>query len=170
MLFAHDSGRFKRKLIKFVRTGHHRVCIPPAQWIEDCHTNAVPCYGTLLTEHGVRHCLSMLVVPHTRAVSFKLTWYMYVLLIDQGGALENAALLDNAVDVAEKLAAMLEYYGFDGWLVNIEAPLPGGLGDVTRLCGFLGKLREACRARCAMCVSWHRARTRLQLAPCTPVD
>ena len=70
----------------------------------------------------------------------------------QGGALENAALLDNSVEVAEKLAAMLEYYGFDGWLVNIEAPLPGGLADVARLCGFLGKLREACRARCAMYV------------------
>lgn len=73
-------------------------------------------------------------------------------LAGQGGALENAALLDNAVAVAEKLAGMLEYYGFDGWLVNIEAPLPGGLVDVTRLCGFLGKLREACRKRCAMCV------------------
>eukprot|EP01043_Picozoa_sp_COSAG02_P113344 COSAG02_NODE_49585_length_326_cov_0.502203_2_plen_34_part_01 len=31
-----------------------------------------------------------------------------------------------ALAVAEKLAGMLEYYGFDGWLVNIEAPLPGG--------------------------------------------
>jgi hypothetical protein len=83
----------------------------------------------------------------------------------QGGASENSALLNNAVGVAEQLAAMLDHYGFDGWLVNIEAPLPGGLADHTRLCGFLGKLREACRARCAMCVAFlahqlaQRART-----------
>ena len=79
----------------------------------------VPCYGTLLTEHG-------------------------------GGAAENASLLDNSVAVAEKLAGMLEHYAFDGWLVNIEAPLPGGVADHGRLVGFLGKLRLACRSRCAM--------------------
>ena len=45
---------------------------------------------------------------------------------------------------------MLEHYAFDGWLVNIEAPLPGGVADHARLVGFLGKLRDACRSRCAM--------------------
>ena len=32
--------------------GHHRVCVPPAAWIESCHEHSTPIYGTLLTEHG----------------------------------------------------------------------------------------------------------------------
>ena len=79
--------------------------------------------GTLLTEHGVRHCLSMLVVP---APSY-LTLAWFASLMDQGGALENAALLDNGVAVARSLLRCWSITA-DGWLVNIEAPLPGGLG------------------------------------------
>ena len=45
---------------------------------------------------------------------------------------------------------MLEHYGFDGWLINIEAPLPGGVADYATLTKFLRQLRTACRERCAM--------------------
>ena len=105
-------------LDEFVYFGHHRICIPPPQWIEACHANAVPCLATIITEH-------------------------------EGGSLENTLLLDNAELASQRLAQLLSHYGFDGYLVNIEAPLPGGASDVRRLTAFLGTLRSACRKACA---------------------
>ena len=64
------------------------------------------------------------------------------------GARENTALLDGAAAVSAQLAAMLEHYGFDGWFVNIEAPLQGAR-DHARLAAFLRQLRAACRRSCA---------------------
>eukprot|EP01050_Picozoa_sp_SAG11_P017913 SAG11_NODE_2636_length_3149_cov_1.681639_2_plen_46_part_00 len=40
---------------------------------------------------------------------------------------------------------MLAHYGFDGWFVNIEAPLQRGSRDHARLAAFLTELRAACR-------------------------
>ena len=49
-------------------------------------------------------------------------------LITEGaaGAADNALLLSRADESAERLVDLAEAYGFDGWLVNIEAPLPAG--------------------------------------------
>ncbi|KAK3246521.1 hypothetical protein CYMTET_43944 [Cymbomonas tetramitiformis] len=99
---------------EFVYFAHHRVSIPPPQWIEACHAHGVPCLATLITEH-------------------------------EEGAVENSRLLDNAELAAAQLAQMLVHYGHDGYLVNIEAPLPGGAADVARLARFLSFLRTACR-------------------------
>ena len=34
------------KIDEFCYFGHHRVCIPPAAWVDACHAHGVPCYGT----------------------------------------------------------------------------------------------------------------------------
>jgi len=40
------------------------------------------------------------------------------------GLLENELLLCDVEGIADQLISLSHYYGFDGWLVNIEAPLP----------------------------------------------
>eukprot|EP00457_Paulinella_chromatophora_P012901 gb/GEZN01013150.1/.p1 GENE.gb/GEZN01013150.1/~~gb/GEZN01013150.1/.p1 ORF type:complete len:306 (-),score=59.51 gb/GEZN01013150.1/:115-915(-) len=100
---------------EFCYFGHHRVCIPPAVWIQDAHAHGKLCLGTLITEHAV-------------------------------GAADNSLLLDQAASAAQKLGQMLAYYGFDGWLVNIESPLRGGAADIARLVKFLTVLRQQCRS------------------------
>ena len=46
-------------------------------------------------------------------------------LITEGpsGARDNALMLQRSDDVAEKLTELCAAYGFDGWLINIEAPV-----------------------------------------------
>ena len=62
------------------------------------------------------------------------------------GVAENGLLLDNAAKAAAQLARVCKHYAFDGYLVNIEAPLPGGASDVPRLAKFVSMLRDECRA------------------------
>ena len=37
---------------EFVYFSHHRVTVPPKEWIDACHAEGVPCLGTLITEHA----------------------------------------------------------------------------------------------------------------------
>lgn len=59
---------------------------------------------------------------------------------------ENSALLDHSEACAAQLASICAHFGFHGWLVNIEARLPGAHGDVARLAAFLASLRRKCAA------------------------
>ncbi|XP_077184248.1 cytosolic endo-beta-N-acetylglucosaminidase isoform X2 [Paroedura picta] len=79
----------------FVYFSHHTVTIPPVVWTNAAHRNGVLMLGTFITEwtDGAKICESFL-----------------------GG--EEAYH-----SVADQLAAITQFYRFDGWLVNIENSL-----------------------------------------------
>uniref|UniRef100_A0A670Y734 Cytosolic endo-beta-N-acetylglucosaminidase n=1 Tax=Pseudonaja textilis TaxID=8673 RepID=A0A670Y734_PSETE len=80
----------------FVYFSHHLVTIPPVVWTNAAHRNGVLMLGTFITEwmDGEKTCESFL-------------------------AGEEEAYLA----VAKQLAAIAEFYHFDGWLINIENTL-----------------------------------------------
>ncbi|ETE62741.1 Cytosolic endo-beta-N-acetylglucosaminidase, partial [Ophiophagus hannah] len=80
----------------FVYFSHHLVTIPPVVWTNAAHRNGVLMLGTFITEwmEGEKTCESFL-------------------------AGEEEAYLA----VAKQLAAIAEFYHFDGWLINIENTL-----------------------------------------------
>ncbi|XP_048347399.1 cytosolic endo-beta-N-acetylglucosaminidase isoform X3 [Sphaerodactylus townsendi] len=80
----------------FVYFSHHTVTIPPVVWTNAAHRNGVLMLGTFITEwtDGAKICESFL-------------------------AGEEEAYRS----VAEQLAAIAQFYQFDGWLVNIENTL-----------------------------------------------
>jgi len=78
---------------------HARVTIPPPSWTDTAHEGGALSLGTLIFEHA-------------------------------DGAAEVGALAAGgqaAADAASSaLAALAAWFGFDGWLVNVEAPVDGG--------------------------------------------
>ncbi|KAK4535745.1 hypothetical protein CDCA_CDCA06G1770 [Cyanidium caldarium] len=79
----------------FVYFSHHRVSLPPTGWIEAAHRHGSRCLGTVLFEHEAGE--------KDLAVVLNLRVLFYVVF---------------------KLARLAQLYGFDGWLLNVEAPLP----------------------------------------------
>ena len=79
----------------FIYFSHHTLTIPPPHWINAAHRNGVDCLGTIITE-----------------------W-------ERGEKLNRQMLNDTSTmhAYAEQLVAICHYYGFDGYLVNIEAKL-----------------------------------------------
>lgn len=79
-------------LDSFVYFSHSLVTLPPPGWTNAAHTHGVRVLGTLITE-----------------------W--------EAGAAACARLFGSAaaaVDTAQRLATLAAYFGFEGWLVNIE--------------------------------------------------
>ncbi|RUS76049.1 hypothetical protein EGW08_016179, partial [Elysia chlorotica] len=76
----------------FIYFSHHFVTIPPPGWIHAAHTHGVDVLGTIITEwdDGAAICKQML---------------------------ESFALVD---ELTTKLANIAAFFGFDGWLINIE--------------------------------------------------
>ncbi|XP_075760253.1 cytosolic endo-beta-N-acetylglucosaminidase isoform X2 [Pelodiscus sinensis] len=97
----------------FVYFSHHPVTIPPVGWTNAAHRHGVAMLGTFITEwvDGGELCEAFL-----------------------GG--EEAAYCA----VAEQLGRLAGFYGFDGWLVNIENTLSEAA--VRNLPLFLRALRE----------------------------
>ncbi|KAI6656431.1 Cytosolic endo-beta-N-acetylglucosaminidase [Oopsacas minuta] len=94
----------------FVYFSHSFLTIPPSCWTNSAHKHGVLSLGTLITEgeKGYGICLEIL---------------------------RNQASLNRSVDL---ILSITRYYGFDGWLVNIENPLPPSLID--RMVEFLKQL------------------------------
>ncbi|KAJ7315895.1 hypothetical protein JRQ81_002057 [Phrynocephalus forsythii] len=80
----------------FIYFSHHTVTIPPVVWTNAAHRNGVLMLGTFITEwtEGGKMCESFL-----------------------------AGEAEAYHAVAEQLAAVAQFYRFDGWLVNIENSL-----------------------------------------------
>ncbi|KAI8087826.1 endo-b-N-acetylglucosaminidase [Gilbertella persicaria] len=84
---------------------HKRVSIPPVNWINACHRNGVKCLGTFLVEgDNQMHEMEALLhgpplVPPPSDDPMRL-WHPFY---------------------ADKLVAIAKYFGFDGWLINIES-------------------------------------------------
>jgi len=144
--------------------------MPPACWIEACHAHGVPCYGTLITEHNAweNHALLRTVTTQrqqppsssstsstsrsTSSSSFQATSsssrYGYGLSAAEPDELPlppSSDIENYEFPAAKQLAKLMAWCGFDGWLVNIEAPLPDGARDVVKLQRFLAALRYECR-------------------------
>lgn len=80
----------------FIYFSHATVAPPPPGWIDAAHAHGVACLGTLIFEHesGQR---------------------------DIEAATSSRAAADAA---AAALARAAAYFGFDGWLLNVEVELP----------------------------------------------
>ncbi|RPA94712.1 hypothetical protein L873DRAFT_1792791 [Choiromyces venosus 120613-1] len=99
----------------FIYFSHNLVSIPPAPWINTLHRNGVRALGTFIVEHA--------------SGSTALTR-----LFDKGSEGEYI--------FATKLAQITEIYGFDGWLMNIEAVFPRESFSPGELQAFLTELRS----------------------------
>ncbi|XP_076263433.1 cytosolic endo-beta-N-acetylglucosaminidase isoform X3 [Rhynchophorus ferrugineus] len=77
----------------FVYFSHHLITIPPLSWINVAHQNGVKVLGTVITEFskGEEICEKELFGNH-----------------------------DNMTEFAYNLSEILNIFGFDGWLLNIE--------------------------------------------------
>ena len=113
-----DEDKYTCEYLQYVETfiyfSHKLVCVPPPTWINTLHRNGVKALGTILVE------------PQT---------------------LDSERLLQHGEDglsflLASKLAELADYYGFDGWLVNIEKPFPTANWNTHILEAFLHQLRS----------------------------
>eukprot|EP00741_Cyanophora_paradoxa_P013513 tig00020693_g13047.t1 len=89
----------------FCYFSHHRVTLPPRGWTEAAHRHGVSVLGTFITEwkEGEAENLRLLEGP-------------------PGGPAPPAG--EPSYYYAERLVDVAQYYGFDGWLLNFESPVP----------------------------------------------
>ncbi|EUC38448.1 glycoside hydrolase family 85 protein [Bipolaris zeicola 26-R-13] len=99
----------------FIYFSHKLVCVPPPTWTNTLHRNGVEVLGTLLVEPQTEGSERLL--QHTR----------------------DGQNMD--FPLAKTLARIASYYGFDGWLVNIEKRFPNNVWDPEILEAFLCQLR-----------------------------
>ncbi|KAG0173961.1 hypothetical protein DFQ28_002995 [Apophysomyces sp. BC1034] len=93
----------------FIYFSHNRVTIPPVNWINACHRNGVSCLGTFIVEgdSGTPELDAFLEGPPELYEDYETDptriWSPYY---------------------ADKLVEIAKFYGFDGWLINIESEFP----------------------------------------------
>ncbi len=118
----------------FIYFSHARVNYPPPGWTDSAHRNGVKSLGTFniegLTAESLRDVRDLLDSPSRRR------------------------------SYAKKLAQVARAYGFDGYLVNIETPLPGEGAAVRRRVQSLAKFvrelrREMRKVTTAATVIWY---------------
>ncbi|KAF9928900.1 hypothetical protein FBU30_002042 [Linnemannia zychae] len=119
----------------FIYFSHYRITIPPPVWTNAAHKNGVRSIGTLITEWlpGVIETDEMVSGPDQP-------------LSDEDG--------NDTVDrrwfsktYADKLVDVAVYYKFDGWFINIESIMRGGVQQVNQTIAFLRYLREQIHQR-----------------------
>jgi endo-beta-N-acetylglucosaminidase D len=99
----------------FVYFSHKLVCVPPPTWTNTLHRNGVKALGTILIEPQTKESERLL--EHT--------------------AKDGIVLFS----MTKILADIAKHYGFDGYLVNIEAPFPKEYWSPVILQAFLAQLR-----------------------------
>lgn len=118
----------------FVYFSHHRVTIPPVGYIHAAHRHGALALGTLIFEwdEGAADLIKMMSSYSVRAKA------------------------------AQQLATIAKFFGFDGWLVNVEVALEGGATSASDLSAFVADLTRACRKALgpASEVVWYDAVTR----------
>ncbi|KAF9912452.1 hypothetical protein EC991_010539 [Linnemannia zychae] len=119
----------------FIYFSHYRITIPPPVWTNAAHRNGVRSIGTIITEWlpGILENDEMVSGPGQ-------------MLADENG--------NDTVDrrwfsktYADKLVDLAVYYKFDGWFINIESIMRGGVQQVNQTIAFLGYLREQIHQR-----------------------
>jgi hypothetical protein len=99
-----------------VRLKHFKlVCIPPPSWTNTLHRSGVKVLGTFLVEPQSTDISKIL-----QRTSSKTQGWEYTL--------------------ASQLTRIARFYGFDGWLINIEKTFPIADWSLSRLVGFLKQL------------------------------
>lgn len=113
------SCEYLQHIDTFVYFSHKLVCVPPPTWTNTLHRNGVKSLGTILLE------------PQTKDTEKLLQ------TIGEGEAEGE----DTRFRLAFVLAGIAKWYGFDGYLVNIEKPF-ASTAEMPYLQAFLGQLLE----------------------------
>ncbi|PCH41736.1 glycoside hydrolase family 85 protein [Wolfiporia cocos MD-104 SS10] len=112
----------------FIYFAHHRVTIPPSGWTTAAHRSGVKMLGTLIFEgSGLEDCLKLLFgrLPQSRTGP-------------------TASSLNRHLPISPhyaRLLADLAYQrGFDGYLLNVECSLVGGIEQARALAAWIAIL------------------------------
>ncbi|KAI8943590.1 hypothetical protein NX059_001582 [Plenodomus lindquistii] len=100
----------------FIYFSHKLVCIPPPTWTNTLHRNGVKALGTVLIE------------PQTKGTER---------LLEHVTSAEGMTF-----PLVEKLVAIAQHYGFDGYLINIEKPFSSDVWALQVLEAFLSQLKR----------------------------
>jgi hypothetical protein len=99
-----------------IRLNHFKlVCIPPPSWTNTLHRNGVKTLGTFLVEPQSANISKILQRTSSETQGWDYT-------------------------VASQLTRIARFYGFDGWLMNIEKTFPITDWSLSKLEGFLKQL------------------------------
>ena len=101
----------------FVYFSHKLVAVPPVSWINLMHKNGVKILGTIIVE-GDSGPLNLHKIFKPSLDSPDAAFY------------------------ANQLVLLAKTYGFDGWLLNFESPLPSDIFDLPIFHSWLDYLRE----------------------------
>ncbi|KII83369.1 glycoside hydrolase family 85 protein [Plicaturopsis crispa FD-325 SS-3] len=107
----------------FVYFSHRRVTVPPPGWINAAHRQGVKILGTLIFEgSGEEDCLRLLVghLPKSKT----------------GPVIPSSFTLPLSAHYARLLADLAYQRGFDGYLLNLECPLRGGVEQTKALAAW----------------------------------
>ncbi|KZT13242.1 glycoside hydrolase family 85 protein [Laetiporus sulphureus 93-53] len=119
----------------FIYFSHHRVTIPPPGWINAAHRQGVKILGTLIFEDsGQQDCLRLLVgrLPKSKT----------------GAAKHSASTsLPLSPHYARLLADLAFQRGFDGYLLNVECPLLGGIEQTRVFSAWIALLESELRRK-----------------------
>ncbi|KAF7292815.1 Glycoside hydrolase family 85 protein [Mycena indigotica] len=110
----------------FIYFSHHRVTVPPPGWITTAHRQGVKMLGTLIFEgSGENDCLRLLVgrLPQSKS----------------GPASQPTDFrsLPLSPHYARVLANLADERGFDGYLLNFECPLRGGIEQTRSVAAWI---------------------------------
>ncbi|KZT74625.1 glycoside hydrolase family 85 protein [Daedalea quercina L-15889] len=115
----------------FIYFSHHRVTVPPPGWINAAHRQGVKMLGTLIFEHdaGQQDCLRLLVgrLPQSK---------------NGPVAPSTDTSLPLSPHYARLLADLAYQRGFDGYLLNVEVPLVGGVEQTRALSAWISILEN----------------------------
>ncbi|KDR71031.1 hypothetical protein GALMADRAFT_801556 [Galerina marginata CBS 339.88] len=120
----------------FIYFSHHRVTVPPPGWISAAHRQGVKMLGTLIFEGGGEEdCLRLLVgkMPTSKT--------------GQVGKSPASLTLPLSPHYAKVLAELARERGFDGYLLNFECPLSGGLEQTRALAAWITLLQSEILAK-----------------------
>ncbi|GLB33215.1 putative glycosyl hydrolase family 85 [Lyophyllum shimeji] len=120
----------------FVYFSHHRVTVPPPGWITAAHRQGVKILGTLIFEgDGEEDCLRLLVgnLPSSINGPAKST--------------PGTTTFPLSPHYARLLAELACQRGFDGYLLNFECPLQGGVEQSRTLAAWITILRSEIEAK-----------------------
>lgn len=143
----------------FVYFSHHRVTVPPREWIQSARRNGTAVLGTLIFEWD--------------AGAEDLHRELLLMNLDGTPCGSDERFDDRCDRVICGLVQLCQAHDFDGWLVNVECPVvmmashPAVTTTVAsratgpeRLRLFVSRLRDACHrslpTRCALDASGHR--------------
>ncbi|KAI0637540.1 glycosyl hydrolase family 85-domain-containing protein [Trametes polyzona] len=115
----------------FIYFAHHRITVPPSGWTTAAHRHGVKMLGTIIFEHAESEadCLRLLVGPLPKSLT--------------GPAKSNAnTTLPVSPHYAKVLAELAYQRGFDGYLLNIETALHGGVEQTRALTLWIAMLER----------------------------